>query len=394
MILLSVIGTSDYKETIYEWNGKKSGKVQFIIHALSEFFPFEKILVLMTEDSKKKYYEKLQALPSFKCIPIPEGRNESDLWEIFEKIASSIPEKNELVIDVTHGFRSLPMLTLAVAVYLKVTKKVSIRHIFYGAYEARNQKTDVTPVFELTSFLDIISWSFATDYFIKMGKAEQLKQLTGEIQDTWYRERKDYKPKGLKNLGNKLARLSDALSVVRTSEVLDLATELPEEIEQSKKDVENIPQARPLASLLDQMADTFKEMIVSKENNEDLKAQAAIVQYYLDTGQYQQAITLARELLVSAVCLLLKHDMIEIENRKSAECILNRKNTEPLPSWLTPDKIDYVEDMIKLWEGFSDLRNDINHAGMRTNPSTTEAFISNIKDNCSKVIECISHYPN
>lgn len=387
MILLSFVGTGNYNETIYEWNGKKSAPVPVIIHALSEFFPFERILVLMTEDSKKKYYEKLQALPSFECISIPDGRNEDELWEIFEKIASSIPEYSELVIDVTHGFRSLPMLTLAVAVYLKVTKKVTIRHIFYGAYEARNTETNISPVFELTPFLDIITWSFATDYFIKIGKADQLKQITHEIQNTWYRQEKDYKPKGLKNLGNKLGDLSDALSLVRTFKVLDLARELPEAIEQSKKDVANIPQARPLASLLDQMAGTFKEMIVSKENNEDLKAQAAIVQYYLDTGQYQQAITLARELLVSEVCLLLKFHMIN--DRQCAEDILNEKNTEPLPSGLTPDKLIYLNELRALWKNFSDLRNDINHAGMRENPAAANVLITNTKENCSKVIQSI-----
>jgi len=386
MILLSILGAGDYKKTAYCYREKKAASGEYVQAALCEFFAFEKVLIAMTDAAALKHEAGLRQVCNFEKISIPDGKNEEELWEIFNTIASHIPENAELVLDVTHGFRSLPMMMLSIIIYLQVTKKVSVRNILYGAFDARNLDNNVSPIFELTPFLDIISWSFATDYFVRFGKAKQLNEIISKINNTWYREKKDYKPKGLKNLGGKLGRLSNAMSVGRTFEIIDIVREIPEEIEASKRDVENIPEARPLASLLDKIPDTFGSMIIDKEKRnswEGLKTQSEILKYYLTTGHYQQAITLARELLVSAVCLLFKRDIIK--EREFAESVLNERNTEPIPDMLYKE----IKQMQELWKSFYDSRNDINHAGMRPNPASANGLIENIEKRCKEVVDLI-----
>ncbi|MGQ9462826.1 MAG: CRISPR-associated DxTHG motif protein, partial [Candidatus Fervidibacter sp.] len=63
-----------------------------------------------------------------------------------------------------HAFRSLPLIVFTVAVYLRRTKNVTIRHIVYGAYEAREpfrdppQPEDQAQIFDLTPLLDLLDW--------------------------------------------------------------------------------------------------------------------------------------------------------------------------------------------------------------------------------------------
>jgi CRISPR-associated DxTHG motif protein len=386
MILLSIIGTGNYCEVTYRYGEKVATPGKYVIGALLEFLKVDNVLVAMTRDAADKHENELKNICVFEKISIPDGRNEKELWDIFNAIALKIPEDSELVLDVTHGFRSLPMLMLAVTVYLQVAKNIKVKHILYGAFDAKDEN-GIAPVFELKPFIDIISWSFATDYFIKMGKANKLKTLTEQIQNRQYRVTTGYKPKGLKNLGNKLEGLSNALSSVRIMEALEIARLLPEELESSKNDVEHIHDAKPLAALFDKISETFGSMIVPKEKEfeyEGLKAQAEIMRFYLQTGQYQQAITLARELLVTRVVLMMPGNPIGHEERETAEAVLNGRN-ENLQ--LQPSDNKLLEDIINVWQQFNDLRNDINHAGMRQNPADANKMINNIKDTCGKVIE-------
>lgn len=54
---------------------------------------------------------------------IPEGRNEQEMWEIFQKVYGQMHEGDELYIDLTHAFRYLPMLVLVLSNYAKLIGK-------------------------------------------------------------------------------------------------------------------------------------------------------------------------------------------------------------------------------------------------------------------------------
>jgi CRISPR-associated DxTHG motif protein len=55
-------------------------------------------------------------------VDIPEGRSEQELWEIFDRVASAVDEGDTILLDITHAFRSIPMIVFAVAAYLRRTK--------------------------------------------------------------------------------------------------------------------------------------------------------------------------------------------------------------------------------------------------------------------------------
>ncbi|MHA1267847.1 MAG: CRISPR-associated DxTHG motif protein [Candidatus Helarchaeota archaeon] len=60
----------------------------------------------------KNYLEnKNKKLPKYHLVDIPEGKSESELWDIFNIITKIVDEDDEIYFDITHSFRSLPMFT-------------------------------------------------------------------------------------------------------------------------------------------------------------------------------------------------------------------------------------------------------------------------------------------
>ncbi|MCQ3978453.1 MAG: TIGR02221 family CRISPR-associated protein, partial [Anaerolineae bacterium] len=65
----------------------------------------------MTKDAKAKHFESLadeiSQVTRPVAAPIPDGHSEADLWQIFEALTQAVGEGDELVVDITNGFRSL-----------------------------------------------------------------------------------------------------------------------------------------------------------------------------------------------------------------------------------------------------------------------------------------------
>jgi CRISPR-associated DxTHG motif protein len=385
MILISVIGTGTYQPTTYQFNGKQSETSPYIIKAINDLFKPDKTFVIMTEQAETAHKSNLEQVCEFEMIPIKAGKNEQELWDMFQVVADIVPENQNIIIDVTHGFRSQPMLLLAIAVYLQVTKNVKVDYILYGAFDAKDEN-GISPIFDLKPFLDLISWSFATDNFIKKGDATLLSELIINIHNQAYKSKNDYLPKGLKSVGQKLSDMTKAFSVVRPQEILNIAKELPEKITQSYSDTDNLSKAKPFKSLLDKITEKFAKFSIDETvfSKSGINAQTEIIQYYLDTKQYQQAVTLSRELVVSKVCSIYNFDMLT--QREQAEILLNStiRNDNPFLQMTEQGK-----KFADIWQILGNIRNDINHAGMRENPIPASSIIQQIEKLCSQTIELV-----
>ncbi|MCC7224785.1 MAG: TIGR02221 family CRISPR-associated protein [Chitinophagales bacterium] len=385
-MLISVIGTGGYKPTTYQFGGKQAESSPYVIKAIKELFSPDKIFVLMTKEAEEKHKSDLEQVCEFEMIPIQTGKNERELWDMFQAVAEKVPENETLIIDVTHGFRSQPMLLLAIAVYLQVMKNVKIAHILYGAYDAKDDN-GVSPIFDLKPFLDLISWSFATDNFLKKGDATLLSELLSNIHNQAHKSKNDYSPKGLKGIGKTLAKLSEAFAVVRPQEVLELASQLPKKIKQTYSDIDNLSEAKPFKSLLDKITEKFDKFSFNGSffSEEGMRAQAKIIKFCLDTEQYQQAVTLSRELIVTKACAILNFDMIK--NRGEAE---KQLNDAAINENHFLQMTEQSKEFVSIWRNLVEIRNDINHAGMRKKTIPAKSLIEQIKKLCGEVVELVS----
>jgi len=92
------------------------------------------------------------------------------------------------IIDITHAFRSLPLIVFNVASYLRRIKKVKVERIIYGNFEARDKNLvpSRTPIFDLTSTLDLQDWLHGIDAFQRRGDAEELADSLSKTQGRLY----------------------------------------------------------------------------------------------------------------------------------------------------------------------------------------------------------------
>lgn len=101
------------------------------------------------------------------CLLIPYARNEDEQVAILQALASNLSKGEKVVLDVTHGFRHLPMLALVAARYLARVKQVQVEEVYYGALEMSDSQG--TPVLALGSMLQMLDWVEALATYDKDG---------------------------------------------------------------------------------------------------------------------------------------------------------------------------------------------------------------------------------
>lgn len=98
---------------------------------------------------------------------IPYGRSEKEQVEVLKTMAGCVEPGSTVTLDVTHGFRHLPMLSFLSALYLEQVKQASIEGLYYGALDM--SQDGITPVLRLDGLLKIARWIQAFHAFDQSG---------------------------------------------------------------------------------------------------------------------------------------------------------------------------------------------------------------------------------
>lgn len=331
----------------------------------------------------------------FEAKSIPNGYSEKEVWEIFQIVFDCLREGDEVYFDITTGFRSLPMLGMVLLNYAKALRKVDVKAIYYGNFEAGRAQRDIdikeaeragaspgelsamkasptqTQILDLKAFSHLQDWTFASQSFLQAGNATLLSQL---IQDS--------QPE----IGSKLLAFTDMIQTNRGHELtstFDIG-ELRQDIILSRfKDM--AAQFRPLLDLIEEKIRPFQESNLSNG--------FAAVQWCLDHNLIPQGYTFLQETIVSLV----------IEQVHGHQRILNttyRQWTGGLLSGIASSEIkphphhrqqdvqaiaDYlalypkVIDAYRPLVGKDGLRNDISHAGFKTHAATAGELRDGLK---------------
>jgi CRISPR-associated Csx2 family protein len=123
----------------------------------------------LTQEQLKPFSEylstKLQIV--VECILIPHARNDKEQVAVLSSLSNRLDTRESVVLDVTHGFRHLPMLALVAARFLQKTKQITVEQIYYGALEMTEEGK--TPVLLLSSMLNLLDWIEALSSYDKDG---------------------------------------------------------------------------------------------------------------------------------------------------------------------------------------------------------------------------------
>ncbi|MCL2009912.1 MAG: TIGR02221 family CRISPR-associated protein, partial [Synergistaceae bacterium] len=185
---LGIGGPKGYIPCVYEYKKndseqpERSNKVALIQHALAEIFDSEwtDAYIFTTEAANTHWDRLIKGWPKSSTVTpqnvdIPDGKNEEEMWNIFEKIFKKLKPNDEVYFDITHGFRSLPFLAGSLLQYAKSLKSVTVKGIFYGAFKSADE---IAPIINLSTFSQILDWSDAAYDFIKNGNSGRLSELT------------------------------------------------------------------------------------------------------------------------------------------------------------------------------------------------------------------------
>lgn len=260
-VFLSFLGTNRYIKTKYYLN-EECKKTSQLTHFVQEttigktclnWSSNDKVFIFLTEDAKTKNWESpaqknnpkgqytglaeiLEALnlnPKVQVIDIPDGFSEEEIWNIFVIIFRKLKDDDELYIDITHAFRFFPLLMIVIFNYAKVVLNITVKHIYYGAFEklgpAYMVENDISeeeryaPILDLASFSELQEWSNAANSFVKFGSSELITELTKkEISPILkYSQGKDEKANQMRKFTISLFDFTQSLKTNRGLEILE-----------------------------------------------------------------------------------------------------------------------------------------------------------------------------
>lgn len=314
---------------------------------------------------------------------IPEGFSSDEIWEIFNVIEDCIEKNDQIYLDITHAFRSIPMLGMSLLNYLKTIKDIEVKGIYYGAFEKLgrvpevlklDEKDRMAPIINLLTFSELQDWTLATNSFIRYGKTDQLKNIaeTPILELARYFEGQEKDFNHLRDIFNMLNTFSNLIETnrgpdLRRFKFQDLKSKI-DRIILSK----NIYIPAYQANLK-----SIKNRIAEFDENDPLNF-LRIVKWARDNGMLQQAITQLKEGITTYFAQKYNLPIEDEGVRNNIDRALYSLGDEKRSSenYLFGNPLSQDEEATALSKGFrnfsGDVRNDINHNGMRKGASNAK----------------------
>ena len=371
-----------YRPTTYVYNGQEC-HTPFMAEATARLFQHEisELLVLVTAEAFTQNYADLaaaigDAVP-VRPVHIPSGRDESELWAMFGILSDNIQAGDQIIFDITNGFRSLPVLALLATSFVRVARGATVERMIYGAFDAQDKATNRTPVFDLTPFVRLLDWTAATDAFLKYGRADDLAALAAPDP-----------------IAGQLRAMSEALQTSRPAETMEAALGLDASVAATRTTA--TPAQQPFTLLLDRISTEYSGFGLRKpreaRNAADvLDRQLAVINWYVAKGLYVQAMTSAREWMVSLVVFRTGGDLFAKGQRGDAERLLN--DHPKSPSSLDPALVPHLDDLRALWRDARDVRNSLAHGGMLHDAPRARTVIERVPRVCGRLAMFLEPLP-
>ena len=244
-VLISFVGTGkfqthdmratrDYQQTNYRLDGLDIGEFPFMAAGLTQHHHVDKVILIGTAHSMweevYRYFTELhgkvinddtyydladycEGATAISPLDIPHKdeveqavgnahvvitRYGLDTKEIDENsniilgIQQYLSNGDEVMVDITHSFRSLPIMIMNLLIYMQNVsrKNITITHIYYGMLEVfnENKKASATgkgfaPIIDLKNILTLNEWIIGAYSFSQYGNAYKISELLKGIDN-------------------------------------------------------------------------------------------------------------------------------------------------------------------------------------------------------------------
>ena len=407
-VFLSFLGTNDYVPCLYYREDFQAENIRFVQEATlqlccRDWGAEDRVLIFTTDEARKRNWEDngqidqntgkprevkglnnciqdLNLSASIERIDIPQGKSEAEIWEIFSKVFDQLGEGDHVIFDITHAFRSIPMLAVVVLNYAKVMKGVLLDGIYYGAFEVLGSIGEAiklplekrrSPILDLTSFDQLMDWATAIDRFIGAGDGRLISKLAMQNIRPILKETRgqDESARRIRDMANTLVAFTNALTTCRGPEISETGFNLKSRMAECQE-IDLIRPLHPLFARISEQTSSYQANMIE----DGIQA----VKWCLKHNLVQQGMTILRELVFSYAIVSIGADPHDVKMRDIASqalTIVTRKITDDEDQWHSPAR-DNKEvtrkligvfksstQLVKSADALGQLRNDMNHAG-------------------------------
>ena len=389
MKLISFLGGQEDGGAALYTCGGSSCETLFVQEAICRLLgTVDNAVLFATEGARRAAWEPVSAALSgcgvtSELVVIPSGETEDELWAIFRALEKYIDEGEEIVFDITHGFRSLLLVGFLSAAFLRTTGKADISRVFYGQYRDDGQPS---PLLDLTPFLSILDWTTSVHAFLRSMDAAGINQLANRTAKEAYLSGRPDAPEKLSRFAQTLDGFAVATRMARPVDALNLASGIARDIDEVTGEMEVF--TPPLVEVLDEIRMVGDLGIRRPEKDGGLtwahvEKELELIGFMVERGLLLQGVTFSREWMVNVMLLTrygdcypgwLDSDTRYEMSQTFGAAILNLKGSPYDPTtfmdWYM--HLPCEQQATHLWAELSTIRNDFAHCGMREySPRTT-----------------------
>lgn len=428
-IYISFLGTNDYLACRYGQDAPEDGPVVRFVQETTlrrfcmEWTPEDRGFIFTTEEARKKnwvddgHWDRENDCPKHchglktcigrLCLPfevkrieIPEGQSEDEIWEIFDSIYGVLKPGDKVIFDITHAFRSIPLLAIVILNYARVLKKIELLGIYYGAFEALGPVWEVkkmpvekrrAPLLNLTPMNRLMEWTFAVDRFLEAGDAKEVSRLALNAAAPVLKNSrgKDTGAAATRDIAKALESFTKNIYTCRGPEIVKASTYLKCQLDKAK-DVEEFKPLVPLFEHIQKRVSQFRGDAV----HDGIQA----AKWCLDHNLIQQGFTILQETLITHFVTMNGQDPGSLTHRNiAASAVKFAKNDTPEDKWqgdAGKDKVltrQYIsmfktmEELSDVFRGLTPSRNDLAHAGYRDDRKRPEKFEKELGEAIPKI---------
>ncbi|MEE0912704.1 MAG: TIGR02221 family CRISPR-associated protein [Paludibacteraceae bacterium] len=343
-VLISFLGTSQkvdnrkYRTADYKFNDGETITTSFIADAIRKHYKVDKLILIGTVRSMwEEVYETFCGeevdsdyslnlyeycvnansqtdlyLPSIekieqalgkdsKVVLIKYGLNEQEILfnqETILGIDKYLEKNDELILDITHSFRSLPLFLLNTIIYLQNVslKNISISHVLYGMLDVSRELT-YTPVVDLKSLLNTSEWIVGAYSFKEFGNAYKIANLLKDENKSVYK---------------RLIRFSDAKNL----NYYDALSKQVQELQALRGD--------ELPAIAQIVVEPIVEDYIRRMTPTDVRYmfQLKLAEWHFKKMNYSSSYLCLTESIISYVCTKVGLDDKNKENRDKAKDLM------------------------------------------------------------------------
>lgn len=287
-----------------------------------------------------------------RIVLINYGLNEEEINNNISAILSlekDLRNGDELYVDITHSFRSLPLLVMNTLIYLQNVsgKAIQIKKISYGMLDIKRE-IGYVPVVDLKKVLEVNDWIVGAFSFSEYGNAYKIAHLLQDID---------------KDAAKRLTDFSNACNINNMLALQKSTSQL------SGIKLDKLP---PIAQMT--VAPVVKEFIKTIGKFESTSEfQYKLAKWHRDKHNYYAAYLTLIEAIVSYACEQCYFNETDKDNRDEAKKLI-----------VTNQKFDYLKP---IYRQVNNIRAHLAHAmEIRENNDQIKKVLNEAIDELKEVI--------